>query len=109
MYAALSFCVDRLREIDSFVPQKYWKVQVEAKLLDGKSYPLSWKVPASDAVEDTRNKSQGKESNAESSTYNRESANRVVEQASHSEIHVLALEKSPQTISPPCVTILLCP
>ena len=56
---ALSFCVDRLREIEVFEPTKYWKVDVKAKLSDGKSYTLKLNIPSEDAVEDTRNKNRG--------------------------------------------------
>ena len=44
----------RLSNIEFFEQTKYWNVQVEAQLLDGKSYPLSWKVPNLDVVEGTR-------------------------------------------------------
>jgi len=93
--------VDRLNEIESFEPNKYWKVQIDAKRSDGKSYPLSWKIPTLDAVEDTRKQNQNQDSYEKCATYNQQSANRVVEQANGSDIVVSALTKSSNTISPP--------
>ena len=98
---ALSFCINRLNEIESFEPNKYWKVQIDAKLLDGKSYPLGWKKSTLDAVEDTRKQNQNQEIYEKCATYNQQSANRVVEQANGSDIVVSAVTKSSNTISPP--------
>ena len=92
--------MDRLSEIERFEPTKYWKANFEAKLSDGKSYPLSWKVPSLDVVEDTRNKNQN-QANEQCATLNQESANDIVEQATGSDIYVSALIESSQTISPP--------
>lgn len=95
---ALSFCVDRLHEIGCFEPMRYWKVQVEAKLPDGKNYPLNWKVPTDDVVEDTRSKNQ---SNEQCATFNQQSAKQLVERAGGPDVFVKVLTKSSETISPP--------
>lgn len=94
---ALSFCMDRLNEIESFQPSVYYKVQVEAKLSDGKSYPLKWRVAETDVVEDTRNN----KGNEDCATFNQPSATRVIEQARGSEVVVSSLTKSSESISPP--------
>lgn len=96
---ALSFCVDRLREIERFQPQKYYKVQMEVGLSNGKSYPLTWNVPSDDRVEDTRKKKNQTEGNA---TFNYRSAKSVVEQARvGSRFVVKKVTKSAETINPP--------
>lgn len=95
---ALSFCVDRLREIEEFRPTKYWKVQVNVRLLDDKNYPLTWIVPTKEAVEDTRSKNQIAEKCA---TYNQQAAELVVQRAKRSDVFVKALTKSSESISPP--------
>ena len=96
---ALSFCLDRYRKIEQFESTKYWKVQVEAKLSDF-TYPLRWKVPTSDAVEDTRNRSAT--GNEDCATFNRKSAQDIVKSAQEdSDIIVSALRSESLSISPP--------
>ncbi|KAL9189564.1 hypothetical protein ACHAXT_009239 [Thalassiosira profunda] len=95
---ALSFVFDRLKEIESFTPEQYWKVEVQAKLSDGKSYPLNWSVPDHHAVEDTRGKSQQSEVCA---TNDRESAMDIVNRAKGSDLIVKSVSQSSESISPP--------
>ena len=95
---ALSFTVDRLREIEAFQPTNYWKVNVQAKLSDGKSYPLKWRVPVQDIVEDTRNKHKG---NEECATYNQQSAKQLIDRMSGSDLIVKTLTQSSEIVSPP--------
>ena len=95
---ALSFCVDRLHSIERFDATKYWKINVSAKLADGKSHPLTWKVKDQDAVEDTRSKSQGSE---ECATYNQQSAQNLLDRAQGSDIVVESVKLISETISPP--------
>ena len=94
---ALSFCVDRLREIEQFKPKKYWRVQIEVKLPNGQTKALTWKVPASDLVEDTRNKNNKSESSA---TFDQQSAKRIIQQA-ESHVVVTKVTQSAEFISPP--------
>lgn len=96
---ALSFCVDRLREIQEFQPQRYWKINVEAKLSDGKSYPLNWRVPDSDAVEDTRSNQR----NEECATFDQKSAQHLVERCNVSES--LVVKEVTQTFPDPDVVV----
>lgn len=94
---ALSFCVDRLREIENFKAKKYWKVQIEVKLPNGQTKALTWKVPSSDLVDDTRNRNNKSESSA---TFNLQSANRIIEQTKN-HVVVTKVTQSSETISPP--------
>jgi len=95
---ALSFTVDRLREIESFQPTKYWKAQVSAQLSDGKSYPLKWRVPTKDVVEDTRHKHKG---NEECATYNHQAARDLINRANGSELVVKSVSRSTEVLNPP--------
>ena len=95
---ALSFCLDRYREIEEFKPAKYWKVNVEAKLGDS-GVALRWIVPTGDAVEDTRNK-QGT-GHEDCATFNRTSALNIVRAAQDSNIIVSSLRSESHSISPP--------
>jgi DNA topoisomerase IA len=94
---ALSFCIDRLREIEAFVPEKYWKVDVQAALPDSKSYSLRWKVPTDDAVIDTRGKGGG---NIDCATFNQQSAERLVERAKGVEVIVTEVTHTSEKIWP---------
>ena len=94
---ALSFCVDRLREIEQFQPQQYWKVHVEATLSDGKSYPLNWKVPAEDIVEDTRSNQR----NEECATFDQQSAQHLIERCKGSDLVISELTQTSERLSPP--------
>ncbi len=95
---ALSFCVDRLREIEAFVPERYWKVDVQAKLTDGKRYSLKWRVPTNDAVIDTRSKGGGNESCA---TFSQQSARKLIERATCADIIVKEVTQTSESIKPP--------
>jgi len=55
----LSFCIDRAREIQAFVPKKYWKVHTRAHQTDNPriSYEIKWK--ATDPVESTTKQKTG--------------------------------------------------
>ncbi len=94
----LSFCIDRLREIEAFVPEKYWKVDVQATLPDAKSYSLRWKVPRDDAVIDTRGKGGG---NMDCATFNQQSAERLVERAKGVEVIVTEVTRTSEKIQAP--------
>jgi len=94
---ALSFTVDRLREIESFQPTKYWKAQVSAQLSD-KSHPLKWRVPTKDTVEDTRHKHKG---NEECATYNHQAARDLIDRANGSDLIVKSVSRSTETVNPP--------
>lgn len=96
---ALSFCVDRLREIESFVPERYWKIDLQAKLPDGNSYSLKWRVPTDDAVIDTRSK-RG-DGNEEGATFSHQSARELIERAKCADMIVKQVTQTSQSILPP--------
>ena len=95
---ALSFTVDRLREIESFQTTKYWKAQVSAQLSDGKNYPLKWRVPTKDVVEDTRHKHKG---NEECATYNHQAAKDLINRANGSDLIVKSVSQSTEALHSP--------
>lgn len=97
---ALSFCIDRMREIEGFTPQVYWKLSCSAKMVDGSTQSLKWLglVDEADTVLDTRNKnSQGEDS----ATFNEKAAREVINLAKHSNLVVTKVTRSDESISPP--------
>jgi len=112
---ALSFCVNRAREIEEFEREPYWKVDIEVGLpsgakSDGNSSPLSWKVPKEDAVIDTRRKlrknSANKdivESTLDCASFNMMEADRIVQLCSSPESHLVVqkVREKAETIPPP--------
>jgi DNA topoisomerase-3 len=96
---ALSFCVDRLREIETFEGNTYWSVGIEVQVTSGETVPLTWKVSPAYAVEDTRNKMNRKESSA---TFDQSSANRVVKAANGSQMAVVkSVTQTSEALTPP--------
>ena len=95
---ALSFCVDRLREIERFKAKRYWKVNIDTQLSNGETQSLTWKVSHSNAVEDTRSNSNKNESSA---TYDETSARNVVDAAKQSHMVVKRVTCTPEAMSPP--------
>ena len=94
---ALSFTIDRLREIEAFRSEKYWKVEVQTKLSDGKIYPVNWEVPSQDSVDNTRHKHKG---NEECASYSQQSASNLIDKCG-SDLIVKSLTQTSETISPP--------
>jgi DNA topoisomerase-3 len=49
---ALSFCVDRVREIEAFKPKEYWRMHVSTQSCDGSrtAYTPRWKSPKESSV-----------------------------------------------------------
>jgi DNA topoisomerase-3 len=95
---ALSFCVDRLKEIEQFNAKKYWKVEVQVKLPNGEKRPLIWKVSTSNAVEDTRSKDNRSECSA---TFDLKSAKNVVDAAKGAHMVVTKVKQNSETMIPP--------
>lgn len=78
--------------------KKYWKVDVQAQLPDGKSYSLKWRVTTKDAVTDRRSKDGDYE---ESATFNQQSAKRLIERAKRTGIIVKEMSQTSELIKPP--------
>ena len=99
---ALSFCVDRLREIEQFKSKakKYYKVNIEVKLPNGQIQPVTWKVPPAYIVEDTRNTSNKSESSA---TFDHQSAKLVIQKAKEADMNMVvkSVTHSAETMNPP--------
>lgn len=96
---ALSFCVDRLREIETFEPTTYWKIDAHAELPDGKSYLLKWRVPTNDAVIDTRSKRD--DAYEENATFSQHAARELIERARGADIVVKKVTQTSESIKPP--------
>ena len=87
---ALSFCVDRAREIEAFEPRNYWKVNVSASSINGNngSVQLRWKPPEKTAVEQTRQSRSPRNNDSEArnfeegATFDKALAERAVREAS---------------------------
>lgn len=95
---ALSFCVDRLREIERFVPKKYWKVIIDVRLQNGDNCNVIWKVSPENSVENTRSKSSRCESSA---TFDQKSAKDVVDAAKGSHMVIKRVLRTSETMNPP--------
>ena len=78
--------------------KKYWKVDVQAQLPDGKSYSLKWRVTTKDVVTDRRSKDGDYE---ESATFNQQSAKRLIERAKRTGIIVKEMSQTSELIKPP--------
>ena len=107
---ALSFCVNRAREIEEFEREPYSKVNVEVGISNGDSgaesrVPLLWRVSKEDAVLDMRSKRRkdGVQPTLDCASYNKMEAERIVEFASSSDSHLVVnkVRESAETISPP--------
>ena len=112
---ALSFCVNRAREIEEFEREPFWKVNVEVGLPSGGSgaenrFPLLWKVPKEDSVLDARSKVRKRgakrdsvESMLDCASNNQIKAERIVQLASsfNSQLVVQKVRDSAETIPPP--------
>ena len=107
---ALSFCVNRAREIEDFEREPYSKVNVEVAMPNSSSsdesrFPLLWKVPQEDAVVDIRSKRRkdGVQTTLDCASYNKIEAERLVQFASSVGAHVVVndVRESSETISPP--------
>ena len=106
---ALSFCMDRAREIEQFKPEKYWKVHIKTNLPSGITKDLRWKVSENNYVVDTRNKRRrhrGKqfiESTENCASYNQSSAEEIIKYASRREsyLEITSVKKFRETINPP--------
>jgi DNA topoisomerase IA len=112
---ALSFCVNRAREIEEFEREPFWKVDVEVGLpSSGTSaenrFPLLWKVPKGDAVLDARSKVRKRGSKRDSvesmldcASNNQIEAKRIAQLASSSgsQLVVQKVRESAETIPPP--------
>ncbi len=96
---ALSFCVDRLREIEAFEPTTYWKIDVRAELPDGNSYLLKWRVPTNDAVIDTRSKRE--DAYEENASFSQHTARELIERARGADIVVKKVTQTSESIKPP--------
>ncbi|KAL7548499.1 hypothetical protein ACHAWF_011781 [Thalassiosira exigua] len=97
---ALSFCFDRLREIEQFESTAYWKVNIEVTDGSKNKFPLKWQVSEDDGVRDTRSK-YGAGENIESATIRQNLAKSLGERAKDSYVTVKALSSSSETIKPP--------
>ena len=95
---ALSFCVDRLREIEQFEAKRYWLLKFEVKLPNGEICPLVWNVNSQYSVEDTRSKSN---KSINSATYNYQSAKRIIDDANRSHFIVKKVIETSESINPP--------
>jgi DNA topoisomerase-3 len=107
---ALSFCVDRARQIEQFRPNDYWKVKIEVSLPgSSEKLALKWTVPNEEAVEDTRNtgvrrgRGESATSSIENASSEQESAKQIVDSACAPEAYALVtnIENKHETISPP--------
>ena len=103
---ALSLCVDRAREIKSFVPEDYWKVHITASVPNSRkeSVRLSWKVPSDDAVIGWRHSSGAQPDKVEdSATFNRRKAQELVNLASEhkSRVTVVRVNSLTEQMKPP--------
>ena len=96
---ALSFCVDRAREIEKFTPTSFTRIKASANPLGKKGvFDLRW-MP-DDSVENNSKRGKILE---ESATKHRQVARDVVEFAEHPQAHLVvrSVEENPETIKAP--------
>ena len=106
---ALSFCVDRAREIEAFTPQDYWKVHMNAYKVGkkGQTIPLRWKAPADSAVAVQQNQQkkriQESDNVEEGASFDSKAAGEVVRLASSptASARVVRVDNIPETMKPP--------
>jgi DNA topoisomerase-3 len=107
---ALSFCVDRAREIEAFVPQDYWRVRIAADCPGNGRINLLWIPPQGTEVKSTNVSRRCANKDGEttdivedSATFDQKAAEQVVKEASkaNSEAEIIHVDQVSERINPP--------
>ena len=109
---ALSFCVDRVREIEAFKPKGYWRMHVSTQACDGSrtTYTPRWKSPKESSVESSNGRRQPRrgeegfvQSFEDSSSFDEDLVHEVVQLASAKDavLNIVQMHSISESMNPP--------